>query len=167
MRKNLRVSENGIVDLTDGRVMTCRTEAEVYATLGLAEIPPEMRVGLGELEAARDGTLPAVVGLADLRGDLHMHSTWSDGADSLEELARAAAARGYEYLAVIGAEPEAAREVGGSAEVRALRPTHPHPLRGGGGDPGRRLAGRPDELLAAWIWWSPASAPPSTCRART
>ena len=56
VRKGLRVSENGIVDLNDGRTIVCRTEAEVYATLGLMEIPPEMRLGLGEIEAARDGT---------------------------------------------------------------------------------------------------------------
>ena len=59
VRKNLRVSENGIVDLGDGRLIACRTEAEVYAALGLMEIPPEMRLGVGEIEAARDGTLPA------------------------------------------------------------------------------------------------------------
>jgi len=100
VRMNLRVSENGIVDLTDGRLITCRTEAEVYAALGLAEIPPEMRLGMGEIEAARAGTLPAVVAVGDLRGDLHMHCTWSDGADSLEAMVAAAAARGYAYHAI-------------------------------------------------------------------
>jgi DNA polymerase (family X) len=100
VRKNLRVSENGIVDLTDGRLMTARTEAEVYAALGLPEIPPEMRLGVGEIEAARAGTLPAVVSLADLRGDFHMHCTWSDGRDTLEAMVAAAAARGYEYHSI-------------------------------------------------------------------
>jgi DNA polymerase (family 10) len=100
VRKNLRVSENGIVDLSDGRLIVCRTEAEVYATLGLPEIPPEMRLGIGEIEAARDGTLPQVVGLDDLRGDFHMHSRWSDGADDLETMVAAAAARGYAYHAI-------------------------------------------------------------------
>lgn len=100
VRMGLRVSENGIVRASDGRVVTCRTEAEVYGALGLAEIPPEMRVGLGEIEAARSGTLPAVVALGDLRGDFHMHCDWSDGADTLEEMISACAARGYEYHAI-------------------------------------------------------------------
>jgi DNA polymerase (family 10) len=126
VRKNLRVSENGIVDLSDGRLIVCRTEAEVYAALGLMEIPPEMRLGMGEIEAARDGTLPQVVSLEDLRGDFHMHSRWSDGADTLEAMIAAAAARGYEYHSISdhsvsrggGLTPAELREQW--AEVRAL-----------------------------------------------
>jgi DNA polymerase (family X) len=105
VRKNLRVSENGIVDLSDGRLIVCRTEAEVYATLGLMEIPPEMRLGVGEIEAAREGTLPQVVALGDLRGDFHMHTRWSDGADTLEAMVAAAAARGYEYHSISDHSP--------------------------------------------------------------
>src|ERR1700736_1059889 len=100
VRKNLRVSENGIVDLTDGRTITCRTEEEVYAVLGMPFIPPEMRLGIGEIEAARDGTLPRVVELSDLKGDFHMHCTWSDGRDTLEAMIAACAARGYQYHSV-------------------------------------------------------------------
>jgi DNA polymerase (family 10) len=100
VRQNLRVSENGIVDLTDGRLIVCRTEAEVYATLGVLEIPPEMRLGVGEIEAARDGTLPRVIELDDIRGDFHMHTRWSDGSDTLEAMVAAAAARGYEYHSI-------------------------------------------------------------------
>ncbi len=129
VRKNLRVSENGIVDLTDGRLIVCRTEAEVYAALGLMEIPPEMRLGHGEIEAARDGTLPAVVALSDLRGDFHMHTDWSDGADALETMIAAAAARGYEYHSVSdhtntqgGLDPARLREQ--RAAVRALGERH-------------------------------------------
>ena len=97
VRRNLRVSENGIVDLTDGRTITCRTEPEVYAALGMAYIPPEMRLGIGEIEAARDGSLPRVIELADLKGDFHMHCTWSDGRDTLDAMIAACAARGYAY----------------------------------------------------------------------
>ncbi|HEX3464740.1 MAG TPA: DNA polymerase/3'-5' exonuclease PolX [Candidatus Elarobacter sp.] len=119
VRKNLRVSENGIVDLSDGRTIVCRTEEEVYATLGMAYIPPEMRLGVGEIEAAREGTLPRVIELADLRGDFHLHSTWSDGRDTLEAMVAACAARGYAYHSIsehswgrgaIGLDPAELRE---------------------------------------------------------
>ncbi len=100
VRKNLRVSENGIVDLADGRTIACRTEREVYAALGMAYIPPEMRLGVGEIDAARDGTLPAVVDVSDLRGDFHLHCTWSDGRDTLEAMIAECAARGYEYHSI-------------------------------------------------------------------
>jgi DNA polymerase (family X) len=119
VRKNLRVSENGIVDLTDGRTIVCRTEEEVYAALGMAYIPPEMRLGTGEIEAAREGTLPRPVELADLRGDFHLHSTWSDGRDTLEAMIAACAARGYQYHSIsdhswgrgsIGLDPADLRE---------------------------------------------------------
>src|SRR6202166_4062962 len=99
-RKNLRVSENGIVDLSDGRTIACRTEEEVYGTIGLAYVPPEMRLGTGEIEAARAGTLPRPVELADLRGDFHLHCTWSDGRNTLEEMIAGAAARGYAYHSI-------------------------------------------------------------------
>lgn len=130
VRKNLRVSENGIVDLESGQTITCRTEAEVYAALGMAYIPPEMRLGLGEIEAALTGTLPHVVALDDLRGDFHMHCTWSDGANTLEEMIAAVAARGYAYHSISdhswaqGARKRWGLDPGGlrrqRAEVRAL-----------------------------------------------
>jgi len=78
-----------------------RTEAEVYAALGMAFVPPPLREDTGEVEAAAEGRLPRVVTLADIRGDLHAHSDWSgDGKTSLAELVAAAAARGHRYLAV-------------------------------------------------------------------
>jgi len=100
VRKGLRVSENGILDVATGRNLTCRTEEEVYAALDLPFVPAEMRLGVGELEAARAGTLPDPVSLDDLRGDFHMHCTWSDGADSLEGMVAAARARGYAYHSI-------------------------------------------------------------------
>ena len=80
--------------------MRCATEEEVYERLGLPWIPPELREGRGELEAALKGTLPELIELGDLRGDLHCHTTLSDGRQTLEEMAEAALARGYEYLAI-------------------------------------------------------------------
>ena len=100
VRKGLRVSENGILDIASGKNITCRTEQEVYAALGMAWIAPEMRLGVGEIDAALDGSLPTVVELGDLRGDFHMHCTWSDGRNSLEGMVQAAAARGYAYHSI-------------------------------------------------------------------
>ncbi len=100
VRKGLRVSENGILNVETGANETCRTEAEVYAVLGLPYIAPEMRLGVGEIEAALAGELPAPVELDDLLGDFHMHSTWSDGADTLEAMIAGAAARGYAYHSI-------------------------------------------------------------------
>ncbi len=100
VRKGLRVSENGILDVATGENTTCRTERDVYATLGLPYVAPEMRLGVGELDAALAGTLPVPVALGDLRGDFHMHCTWSDGADTLEAMIAAAAARGYAYHSI-------------------------------------------------------------------
>jgi DNA polymerase (family 10) len=76
------------------------SEDEVYRFLGYDWIPPELREGGGELAAARKGELPDLVQLSDIRGDLHTHTTWSDGKDSLEDMVAAAAARGYAYYAV-------------------------------------------------------------------
>jgi DNA polymerase (family 10) len=76
------------------------TEESVYRSLGLAWIPPELREDRGEIEAARSGKLPKLVELSDLRGDLHAHSSASDGHNTIEEMARAAKARGLEYLAI-------------------------------------------------------------------
>jgi DNA polymerase (family 10) len=101
VRQGLSVSEYGVTTVETGDVHTFRGEEELYAFLGYAFIPPELRENGGELEAARDGRLPALVELGDLRGDLHSHSTWSsDGKGTVEEMATAAAARGYEYLAL-------------------------------------------------------------------
>ena len=75
-------------------------EAAFYAALGLPPIPPELREGRGEIAAARAGRLPILVERTDLRGDLHAHTTWSDGAGTIEEMAHAAIARGYAYLSV-------------------------------------------------------------------
>ncbi|MBV9103075.1 MAG: DNA polymerase/3'-5' exonuclease PolX, partial [Candidatus Eremiobacteraeota bacterium] len=100
VRKGLRVSENGILNLATGDNLTCRTEEEVYAAIGLAYIPPEMRLGMGEIEAAAGGTLPTPVQMPDMRGDFHMHTTWSDGVDELDAMVATAARLGYAYHAI-------------------------------------------------------------------
>jgi DNA polymerase (family 10) len=101
VRHGFSVSEYGVKIVETGEVITHAEEADLYELLGYQLIPPELRENLGELEAARLGTLPQVVELSDLKGDLHSHTTWSaDGKASAEEMARAAKARGYRYLAV-------------------------------------------------------------------
>jgi DNA polymerase (family 10) len=100
VRKGLHVSEYGVLDDASGETHRCTSEAEVYALLGLEYIEPELRENRGELEAAAAGTLPELIGVEDLRGDLHCHTTASDGTASIEEMALAARERGYEYLAI-------------------------------------------------------------------
>jgi DNA polymerase (family X) len=102
VRRGLHVSEYGILDDETGETLRCATEEEVYERLGLEWIPPELREGRGELEAALPGGsgLPKLVTQDDIRGDLHCHTTLSDGRQTLEQMAEAAIARGLEYLAV-------------------------------------------------------------------
>jgi len=131
VRSGLRVNEWGVFRVADdepavaadqrfGERVAGRTEESVYEALGLPWIPPELRENRGEVEAALEGTLPRLVELEHVRGDLQMHSTWSDGDVSIEEMARACLARGYEYIAITdhsqmmamvrGLSPERARE---------------------------------------------------------
>jgi DNA polymerase (family X) len=100
VRQGLHVSEYGILDDADGETHRCATEHEVYELLGLEYIEPELRENRGELEAAANGTLPELIVQSDLKGDLHSHTTASDGTASIEEMAAAAAQAGYEYLAI-------------------------------------------------------------------
>ena len=103
VRRGLHISEYGILDDATGETLRCSTEEEVYAALGYAWIPPELREGRGELEAAwLDGGsgLPELITEADLRGDLHSHTVASDGRNTVMEMAAAAMNRGYEYFAI-------------------------------------------------------------------
>jgi DNA polymerase (family 10) len=100
VKMGLSVSENGVLDTESGEAARYATEAEVYERLGLAYIEPELREGRGEIAAAANGELPDLVELSDIRGDLHCHTTLSDGRNTLEQMAEAAQARGYAYLAI-------------------------------------------------------------------
>jgi DNA polymerase (family X) len=100
VRRGLHVSEYGVEDDSDGKKHMCETEEQVYALLGLDYIEPELREGRGELQAAIEHRLPQLITLKDLRGDLHCHTTLSDGRASLEQMAKAAQKLGYSYLAV-------------------------------------------------------------------
>jgi DNA polymerase (family 10) len=96
----LSVSEHGITETESGEVTLCESEEEVYERLGYAYIEPELREGRGELKAAREGELPKLIEIEDIRGDLHSHTTLSDGRNSLEQMAEAGRARGYAYMAI-------------------------------------------------------------------
>src|SRR5436309_5815770 len=101
VRRGFSVSEYGVTVTETGEVLTHRDEKALYELLGYQLVPPELRENAGELEAARAGELPKLVQARDLKGDLHSHSTWSaDGKSTLKEMALAAIARGYQYLAV-------------------------------------------------------------------
>jgi DNA polymerase (family 10) len=100
VRRGLHVSEYGVTDDATGETHRCETEAEVYALLGLEYIEPELRENRGELDAAARGTLPQLVTVDELKGDLHCHTTASDGTASIAEMAHAALEAGYEYLAI-------------------------------------------------------------------
>lgn len=98
MARGLKLNEYGI--FRGERRVGGRTEDEVFAAVGLPVIPPELREDRGEIDAARRGKLPRLVRLEDLRGDLHCHSRATDGRDTIEAMAKAAAVRGYEYLSI-------------------------------------------------------------------
>jgi DNA polymerase (family X) len=129
-RRGLRISEYGVFDESTGARVAGATEDEVYATVGLPWIPPELRENQGEIEAAREGRLPTLVTVDDLRGDLHAHTDWSDGHHSLERLVAAAEARGYDYI-IVSDHSRSLTIAGGlsveevraqAAAIRALQP---------------------------------------------
>ena len=100
LKMGLSVSEHGIAEVESDAVTCCEDESGVYERLGLAYIEPELREGRGEIKLAAEGELPELVTVADIRGELHCHTTLSDGKNTLEEMAEAARAHGYSYLAI-------------------------------------------------------------------
>ena len=100
LARGLSVSEHGVAKTKGKRVHRFADEASVYKLLGLPYIEPELRQGRGELEAADSGELPDLVELSDIRGDLHSHTTLSDGRNTLKQMAEAARKRGYAYFAI-------------------------------------------------------------------
>ncbi len=117
--KGWTLNEYALTTLKSGKWVAGRTEEEVYKKLGLVWIPPELRESTGEVEAAAGGRLPRLVELADIRGDLQMHTTESDGKNSIEEMAAAARALGYGYIAITD-HSKAVTVANGMDEKRAL-----------------------------------------------
>jgi DNA polymerase (family 10) len=105
VKKDLKINEYGL--FSGNKKIAGETEADVYEKLGLPFIPPEMREDRGEIEAAIRGRLPALLEPQDIKGDLHVHSNWSDGKCSIEEMALMAKSFGYEYIAITDHSPSA------------------------------------------------------------
>jgi DNA polymerase (family 10) len=100
VRQGLSLNEYGITVVQSGRLEKFATEEAFYARLGLQYIPPEFREGANEIALAEEKKVPEPIKLSDIKGDLHVHSHWSDGRDSIEAMALAARALGYEYIAI-------------------------------------------------------------------
>ena len=100
LRKGLSLSEYGITVLQTGQLEKYATEEAFYGRLGLAHIPPEIREGTGEIDLAANGRVPTLIEAGDLKGDLHVHSDWSDGHASIGTMAQAAREMGYEYVCI-------------------------------------------------------------------
>ncbi len=163
VRKGLHVSEYGLLDDATGETHRCSTEHEVYARLGLPWIPPELRENRGELAFTDAGEVPVLIEHADLAGDLHMHTTASDGRNSVEQMAEAARARGLQYIAItdhsathgfgkhvtpddLRRQIEQVREIDAALEgIEVLIGTETNILTDGSPD-------YPDELLAELDW---------------
>jgi DNA polymerase (family 10) len=165
--RGLSVSEHGVTETESGELTLCETEEAVYERLGYAYIEPELREGRGELKAAREGKLPELIELGDVKGDLHSHTTLSDGRSSLEEMAEAGRARGYAYMAIT--DHSASHGFGDHVtderlweRIEEIRAWNKGPGKGGRGF--RLLAGSeinigldgaldyPDDLVAALDW---------------
>lgn len=119
MSRGLKLNEYGLFRVEDGALVAGRTEAEIYDALGLVEIPAELREGRGEIEAAELDALPHLVTLADIQGDLHSHTTETDGRDDIETMAIAARDAGFRYLAITD-HSQALAMANGLDEHRAL-----------------------------------------------
>jgi len=117
--QGLKLSEYGITVVATGKLEKFSTEEKFYHRLGLEYIPPELREAQGEIEKAEQGTIPKLVELSDIKGNLHTHTEWSDGHDSIEELALAAKDMGYQYIAIT--EHSAGRGITHGLDVERLR----------------------------------------------
>jgi DNA polymerase (family 10) len=119
LKLGLTLNEYGLFKLETNERVGGETEEEIYAALGLPWIPPELRENCGEIDAALDGRLPKLIDLSDIHGDLHMHTTETDGRATLQEMAEAAAALGYQYIAITD-HSKALAMANGLDETRAV-----------------------------------------------
>ena len=139
LKMGYTLSEWALARLDDESTVAAATEEEIYAALGMDWMPPELRENLGEIEAAARHALPRLIELADIRGDVHMHTTATDGHNSIREMAEAALARGYQYIAITDHSKNLAM-TNGLDEKRALEHITAHSRS-------RRADGRPHPRL--------------------
>lgn len=118
IKKGWKINEYGLFN-SAGQKIAGEEEKEVFEKLGLTYIPPELRENQGEIELAKEGKLPSLIERKDLKGDLHLHSTWSDGSASIEELADCAQKLGYEYIAIT--DHSVSLKVGGGLSPERLQ----------------------------------------------
>jgi DNA polymerase (family 10) len=118
-RQGLKLSEYGITIMATEKLEKFALEEDFYRRLGLQYIPPELREAQGEVERAERGTLPRLVEMSDIKGDLHMHTDWSDGHNSIDEMALAARDLGYQYIAIT--EHSGGRGIAHGLDVQRLR----------------------------------------------
>lgn len=119
LRRGYTLSEYALARLEDGSVIAAASEEEIYAALGMDCVPPELRENQGEIEAAAEHRLPQLIEVSDLQGDVHMHTQATDGKNTIQEMAEAALARGYRYLAITDHSKNLAM-VNGLDDQRAL-----------------------------------------------
>lgn len=100
LRSGMKINEYGIFSEKKGEKLGGKSEGDIYRVLGLQYIPPEMREDRGEIDAAASGVLPHLVEIRDIRGDLHIHTDWSDGKDGIEDIVNEAVKKGYRYMAI-------------------------------------------------------------------
>ncbi len=105
VKRGLKINEYGVFRVDTGEKVGGENERDVFRCVGLAYIPPELREDRGEVEAAQENRIPELIELKDIKGDLHVHTKWSDGKNSVEEMASTAIALGYEYVAVADHSP--------------------------------------------------------------
>jgi len=118
-RQGLKLSEYGITDIATDKLEKFADEENFYRRLGLQYIPPELREDQGEVEKAERGAIPKLVELSDIKGDLHMHTHWSDGHNTIEEMALAAKKLGYQYIAIT--DHSGGRAIAHGLDVERLR----------------------------------------------
>jgi len=119
MKKGLKINEYGVFDEKNNKKIAGENEEDIYQVLDLPFIVPELREDRGEIEAARNNNLPDLVELSEIKGDLHVHTVWSDGGNSIEEMAKAAKERGYKYLAICD-HSKSLRIAGGLSEEKLV-----------------------------------------------
>ena len=119
IKRGMTLSEYALLRLEDNVIVAAATEREIYQALEMDYIPPELRENCGEIEAAAAHTLPHLIVRGDIRGDLHMHTTESDGTNSIREMAEAAIERGLEYIAITD-HSKALAMTNGMDDARAL-----------------------------------------------